>query len=142
MGLRFESNYNRVTGVASYVISNPDMPWWRAHEWTVDTGYTSTLLGAMVNVEPQFPLPATVNYGRFRLMASVVSGVMRWEPVWEQQMQGAAATNKCFTPRLVIIPIGSGIEFSAGQGLMTIFQSPVAAAYRWWSCYVLDTRPV
>jgi len=51
-------------------------------------------------------------------------------------------TAKQFTPRLVILPIGSGITFTANQGLSTKALCASTTGYRWWSCYVIDAQAV
>jgi hypothetical protein len=73
-----------------------------------------------------------------RVAATLDAGETKWVTKWEHKMLGAALTAKQFTPRLAIIPVGSGITFTEGQGLMTSAFSTVASAYRWWSCYVID----
>lgn len=140
MGIRFESNYQRLAGIAPLVVNDADpmTRWFRVHEWQVDPGFTGKLLMIMLNVEPQFPIPATVDYGFMRVCAALAPGETKWIPKWETRMIGAALTAKQFTPRLQIIPMGSGITFTAGQGLMTQAFSTTTTGYRWWSCYVID----
>jgi hypothetical protein len=144
MGIRFESNYNRIAGIAPLVVNDNDLltRWFRVHEWQVDTGFQSNLLMIMLNVEPQFPIPATVDYGWMRVAATNDVNATRWVTKWESKFLGSAPTNKNFTPRLQIIPMGSGINFTAGQGLMTQAFSTTTTAYRWWSCYVIDAVAV
>lgn len=140
MGIRFESNYQRIAGVAPHlpVDTDPLTRWFRVHEWQVDTGFTGKLLMIMLNVEPQFPTPTTVNYGWMRVDALLDPAASKWETKWETIMIGAALTAKQFVPRLRILPIGSGITFTAGQGLATKALGASTTAYRWWSCYVID----
>ena len=138
MGIRFESNYQRIAGIAPLVVDDPMTRWFRVHEWQVDPGFTGKLLMIMLNVEPQFPIPATVDYGFMRVCATLTPSETKWIPKWEARMMGAALTAKQFTPRLQIIPMGSGITFSAGQGLMTQAFSTTTTGHRWWSCYVID----
>jgi len=142
MGIRFESNYQRIAGIAPLVVNdaNPLTRWFRVHEWQVDPGFESRLLMVMLNVEPQFPIPATVDYGFMRVAATLDADQNRWVTKWETKMLGAALTNKMSTPRLQIIPMGSGITFTAGQGLMTQAFSTTTTSYRWWSCYVIDAQ--
>lgn len=144
MGIRFESNYQRITGVAPLVIndSDPMIRWFRVHEWQVDPGFTGKLLMVMLNVESQFPISGTVDYGYMRVAATLDAGETKWVTKWEHKMRGAALTAKQFTPRLAIIPVGSGITFTEGQGLMTSAFATVATGYRWWSCYVIDVGVV
>jgi len=73
-----------------------------------------------------------------RIAATLDAGETKWVTKWEQKMQGAVLTSKQFTPRLSIIPIGSGITFTEGQGLMTSALSSTTTGHRWWSCYVID----
>jgi len=142
MGVRFESNYQRIAGVNPVlpVDTDPLTRWIRVHEWQVDTGYTGRLLNVMLNVEPQFPVPVTVNYGWMRVSASLVPTAIKWETKFQVQMIGAVMTAKAFTPRLIIIPIGSGITFTAGQGLLTTALPASTTGYRWWSCFVIDAQ--
>lgn len=141
MALRFETNYIRFTGAAPFPIkdSDPIQRWIRVHEWNVDVGYTATLLGLMLNVEPQFPVPTTLNYGWMRVKAMLDTSAPKWETKFECNFQGAAMTNKQFTPRLVIIPCGNGIVFTAGQGLLSQALPGVATVFRWWSAFVINT---
>jgi len=144
MGIRFESNYQRIAGIAPLGINDNDplTRWFRVHEWNVDTGFASKLLMIMLNVETQFPIPGTVDYGWMRVAAALDAGALQWRTKWESRMIGAALTAKQFTPRLQIIPMGSGITFTAGQGLMTQAFSTTTTGHRWWSCYVLDAVSV
>jgi hypothetical protein len=145
MGIRFESNFQRLAGAGPVVVNDNDplTRWLRVHEWQVDPGYTGKLLMIMLNVEPQFPVPGTTNYGTMRVSATLDAGETKWVTKWEHKMVGAALTAKQFTPRLAIIPIGSGITFTEGQGLMTTALPAVTnASYRWWSCYVIDAGVV
>jgi len=96
----------------------------------------------MLNVEPQFPVPVTADYGWMRVSAALDADATRWSSRFECKMLGAALTAKMFTPRLMIIPMGSGITFTAGQGLMTTAFSTTTTGYRWWSCYVIDALAV
>lgn len=140
MGIRFESNYQRIAGVAPFPLINTDplVRWLRVHEWQVDTGFTGKLLMVLLNVEPQFPVPVTVDYGWMRVSAALDPASIVWTPKWETRMFGAAMTAKQYTPRLQIIPCGTGLNFSAGQGLMTSALAGTVAQSRWWSCYVID----
>ena len=141
MGIRFEANYQRIAGVAPYTVADIDPleRWVRIHEWQVDTGFTGNLLMIMLNVEPQFSPPATVDYGWMRVMKMLNTS---WETAFERKMIGAVLSAKQFTPRLLILPMGSGILFTAGQGLMTKALGASTTAYRWWSCYVIDAGVV
>lgn len=143
MGIRFESNYQRMLGIAPVGINDNDplSRWFRVHEWQVDEGFESKLLMILLNVEPQFPTPVTVQYGWMRV-DSFDTTTSKWETKFEVPMNSAIMSAKQFTPRLVIIPIGSGITFTANQGLSTKALSGVAASYRWWSCYVIDAQAV
>jgi hypothetical protein len=144
MGIRFESNYQRIAGIAPLVVNNLDPlnRWFRVHEWQVDTGFTGKLLMVMLNVEPQFPIPATVDYGWMRLSAALDADSTRWTTRWEGKFLGAALSAKQFTPRLRILPMGSGITLTAGQGLQTSAFSTTVTSYRWWSCYVVDAEAI
>jgi len=145
MGIRFESNYQRLAGAGPIIVNDNDplTRWFRVHEWQVDEGFTGKLLMVMLNVEPQFPVPATTNYGSMRIMATLDTEKIKWETKWEVKMIGAALTAKQFTPRLQIIPMGAGITFEAKQGLMTTALPAVTnASMRWWSCYVIDARMI
>ena len=140
MGIRFESNYQRFAGAAPTLLNDNDplVRWYRIHEWQVDPGFTGKLLMVMLNVEPQFPIPGTVDYGWMRLQATLDPGETKWVTRWEGKFKGAALTGKMFTPRLTILPMGSGITLTEGQGLMTQAFATIAVSYRWWSCYVID----
>ena len=140
MGIRFESNFQRIAGVTPYTVGDTDPleRWIRVHEWQVDTGYTGNVLMIMLNVEPQFAPPATVDYGWMRVMAITDTTKNIWTTVFERKMIGALLTGKQFTPRLLILPLGSGVHFTAGQGLMTKALGASTTVYRWWSCYVID----
>jgi hypothetical protein len=142
MSIRFESNFQRIAGVAPYTVAdiNPLERWFRVHEWQVDEGFTGNLLMVMLNVEPQFSPPATVNYGWMRVLAVTDTSAVKWNTVFERKMIGAVLSAKQFTPRLVIIPVGSGLLFTAGQGLMTKALCASTTSYRWWSCYVIDAE--
>lgn len=144
MGIRFESNYQRYTGAAPLVVndSDPRTRWIRVHEWQVDQGFTGKLLMVMLNVEPQYPIPTTVDYGWMRLSAALDSDSLRWTTRWEGKFAGAALTGKQFTPRLRILPVGSGVMLTAGQGLMTQAFPTTTGIFRWWSCYVIDAEAV
>lgn len=138
MGLRFESNFNTIAGIAPFLPDDdPLSRWIRVHEWNVDDGFTGTLLMVMLNVEPLVPTPATVNYGWVRVCAMLSTTAKRWETKYETNMIGAVMTAKQFVPRLVILPCGSGITLTAGQGLMTKALGGSTTSYRWWSCYVV-----
>ena len=140
MGIRFESNYQRLAGAAPTLLDDNDslVRWYRIHEWQVDPGFTGKLLMVMLNVEPQYPVPVTVDFGWMRLQATLDPGETKWTTRWEGKFQCAALSGKMFTPRLTILPLGSGIILTEGQGLMTQAFATVAASYRWWSCYVID----
>ena len=142
MGIRFEANYQRIAGVAPYTVADIDPleRWVRIHEWQVDPGFTGTALMIMLNVEPQFAPPATVNYGWMRIMKMLDTATDIWTTAFECKMIGGALTAKMYTPRLLILPLGSGITFTAGQGLMTKALAASTAAYRWWSCYVVNAE--
>lgn len=142
MGIRFESNYQRFTGLAPYlpVDTDPLTRWMRIHEWQVDPGFTGKLLMIMLNVEPQFPTPVTINYGWMRVLALLDPTSAKWETKFELSMIGAALTSQQYTPRLTILPVGSGITFSAEQGLMTQALGGTTGVNRWWSCYVIDAQ--
>ena len=144
MGIRFESNYQRIAGVAPHlpVDTDPLTRWFRVHEWQVDSGFTGKLLMVLLNVEPQFPVPVTAHYGWMRVSALTDTTISKWETKFEIIMIGAALTAKQYTPRMVILPMGSGITFTAGQGLMTSALGGSTTAYRWWSCYVIDAGMV
>lgn len=141
MGLRFESNFQYLAGLAPYlpVDTNPLTRWFRVHEWNVDEGFTGNLLMIMLNAEPLVPTPVTLDYGWMRLRAMLDTSSKQWTTKFEIKIQGAAMTAKQFTPRLVILPTGSGIPFTAGQGLMTQALGGTTAANRWWSCYVINS---
>jgi len=141
MGIRFESNYNRIAGIAPFPNidnSSPPPRWLRVHEWMVDHGFTGKLLMVLLSAEPQFPVPATVDYGWMRVAAALDSDSIRWTTRFEVKVTGAAMTAKMFTPRLTIIPTGSGITLTAGQGLQTSALAGTVAQTRWWSCFVID----
>jgi len=144
MGIRFEANYQRIAGIAPLIVNDNDplTRWFRVHEWQVDPGFTGKLLMVMLNVETQFPIPPTADYGWMRVSAALDAGEVKWQTKWESRFIGAALTAKQFTPRLQIIPVGSGITFTAGQGLMTQALSSTTTAHRWWSCYVIDAGVV
>ncbi len=144
MGIRFESNFQRIAGIAPLVINDADplVRWFRVHEWVVDPNYTGNLLMVMLNVEPMYPTPVTVDYGYMRVQAALDTNSFRWTTRWEEKFQGGAMTNKQYTPRLRIIPCGNGIMFAAGQGLSTIALATVTQSFRWWSCYVIDAEAV
>lgn len=144
MGIRFESNYQRITGVAPYlpVDANPLTRWFRVHEWQVDEGFTGKLLMVMLNVEPQFPIPITAHYGWMRISALLNPQISKWTTQFETIMIGGALSAKQYTPRMRILPMGSGITFTAGQGLMTTALGGSTTGYRWWSCYVIDAGMV
>lgn len=144
MGIRFESNYQRITGVAptAYLEGDPLQRWIRIHEWQVDTGFQGNLLMVMLNVEPQFPTPSTVYYGLMRISALTDIINNKWETKFEVKMVGGAYIGKMFTPRLIILPVGSGILFTEGQGVMTTAFPTATTVYRWWSCYVIDANTV
>jgi len=138
MGLRFESNFNTIAGIAPFLPDDdPLSRWIRVHEWSVDDGFTGTLLAVMLNAEPLVPTPATVNYGWMRVRAMLDVSSKNWVTKYESKINGAAMTAKQFTPRLVILPCGSGITLTAGQGLMTQALGGTTASNRWWSCYVI-----
>jgi hypothetical protein len=141
MGIRFESNYQRIAGIAPFPnidTSTPPPRWFRVHEWMVDPGFTGKLLMVLLSVEPQFPVPVTVDYGWMRVSAALDTDSIRWTTKFEARFNGAALTAKQFTPRLTIVPVGSGITFTAGQGLQTSALAGTVAQSRWWSCYVID----
>ena len=140
MSIRFESNYQRIAGVAPFipVDTDPLTRWLRVHEWQVDTGFTGKLLMVMLNAEPQFPVPITANYGWMRLSVLLNPDISKWKTQFEAPVIGASLTAKQFTPRMIILPMGSGITFTAGQGLMTTALGGTVAQVRWWSCYVID----
>lgn len=144
MGIRFESNYQRIVPVTPYVINDADplQRWVRVHEWNVDTGFTGKLLMVMYSVEPQWATPVTSDYGWVRVLALLDTVTKTYVNQWETRMQGASMTNKQATPRLVIVPTGSGITFTAGQGLMTTCLGQGSNQLRWWSCYVIDAEAV
>jgi hypothetical protein len=144
MGIRFESNFQRIAGIAPLIIddSDPLTRWFRVHEWVVDQNYTGNLLMVMLNVEPQFPVPGTVDFGFMRVQAALDTDSFLWVTRWEEKFQGGQMTYKQYTPRLRIIPCGTGIMFAAGQGLSTIAFSTVTQNNRWWSCYVIDAEAV
>ena len=118
MGIRFEANYQRIAGIAPVlpVDTDPLTRWIRVHEWQVDQGFTGKLLMVMLNVEPQFPVPVTAHYGWMRLSKLVNPQISKWETQFETIMIGGALTAKQYTPRMRILPMGSGITFTAGQG--------------------------
>ena len=145
MGIRFESNFQRITGVTpvTYIENDPLQRWFRVHEWQVDSGFQGNLLMVMLNVEPSFPTPATIEYGMMRVSSLLDTTVNNWETKFEVKMIGGSYIGKMFTPRLIILPIGSGINFTAGQGLMTTaFAQSSSTSFRWWSCYVIDANVV
>jgi len=143
MGIRFESNYQRINGVTPYVLvdNDPMVRWFRVHEWQVDTGFTGKLLMVMLNSEPQYPLVQTAaawDLGYMRIDALLDPVNSSWATKWESKMQLGPLSNKMFTPILTIIPVGSGITFTAGQGLATKALITSNNYIRWWSCYVID----
>ncbi len=140
MGLRFESNYIYIAGLAPFPPNNADplQRWFRVHEWNVDEGFTGNLLMVMLNVEPTIPVPVTLDYGWMRVAAMLDTSSKRWVTKFETKMNGAAMTGKMFTPRLIIFPLGNGIMLSAGQGLLTQGLGGTTAVNRWWSCYVIN----
>ena len=145
MGIRFESNYQRNVGVAPivYTEGNPLIRWLRIHEWQVDVGFQGNLLMVMLNVEPSFPTPVTIEYGMMRVSSLLDTTINKWETKFEVKMIGGTFGAKQFTPRLRILPVGSGINFTAGQGLMTTaFAQSSSTTFRWWSCYVIDANMV
>lgn len=141
MGLRFESNYIYIAGLAPFppVDTDPLQRWFRVHEWNVDEGFTGNLLMIMLNVEPFVPVPMAIDYGWMRVQGMLDTSSKTWETKFETKFNGAAMTAKMFTPRLVIIPMGSGITLSAGQGLMTQGLGGTTGSIRWWSCYVINS---
>lgn len=140
MGLRFESNFIQIAGAAPYlpVETDPLTRWFRVHEWNVDDGFTGNLLMVMLNSEPTVPVPVTLDYGWMRVDAMLDTSSKNWVTKFEVKINGAVMTAKQFTPRLIIIPCGGGILFSAGQGLMTRALGGTTATNRWWSCYVIN----
>lgn len=144
MGIRFESNYQRIAGLAPYLPEDTDplTRWFRVHEWQVDTGFTGKVMFIMISVEPQFPVPATADYGWMRIRSITNISTNLWETKFEIKMIGGAMTAKQYTPRLIILPCGDGITFTAGQGLMTQALGGSTTVYRWWSCYVIDAQAV
>lgn len=141
MGLRFETNFNTIAGLAPFPPADADplQRWFRVHEWRVDTGYVSNLLAVLLNVEPTVPVPATVDYGWMRVLALLDPDARAWTTKFEVHMQGVVMTGKWSGSRLVVLPMGSGIPFSAAQGLMTQALGGSTTVYRWWSCYVMDS---
>lgn len=140
MGLRFESNFQYLAGLAPFPPddNNPLQRWFRVHEWNVDDGFTGNLLMIMLNAEPMVPVPVTLDYGWMRVRGMLDTTSKQWTTKFEVKINGAAMTAKQFTPRLVIIPMGSGITLTAGQGLMTQALGGTTGANRWWSCYVIN----
>jgi len=142
VGLRFEGNFQQIGGVAPYLPDDGDplTRWFRVHEWTVDPGYQANVLMLMLNVEPTLATPATANYGWMRVKALLDPTASQWATKWEINMRGAAMTARQTVPRLIILPCGSGIPFTAGQGLLTQALGGTTTVYRWWSCYVMDSQ--
>lgn len=141
MGLRFESNYQRFTGAAPFLPddSNVLTRWIRVHEWQVDPGYQANVLCVMLAIEPQFATWATYDMGWMRLRAILDNDARVWQTKFEAKFISAAMTGRASTPAMLILPMGDGILFSAGQGLMTQGLPSVTTIFRWWSCYVMDS---
>jgi hypothetical protein len=142
MGLRFEANYNYMAGLAPFPPNDADplQRWFRVHEWRVDTGYTGNLLAVLLNAEPAIPVPATLDYGWMRVRALLDANARTWATKFEVKINGVTMAGHWHTPRMVVLPTGSGIPFTAAQGLMTQALGGTTAVNRWWSCYVIDSQ--
>lgn len=142
MGLRFEANFNTMAGLAPFPPNDADVlqRWLRVHEWRVDTGYTGNLLAVLLNAEPTVPVPATIDYGWMRVRALLDPNARTWETKFEVKLNGVVMSGKWSGCRLVVLPTGSGIPFTAGQGLLTQALGGTTGVTRWWSCYIIDSE--
>jgi len=141
MALRVESNMTLAARAGSIFFpqepQSPEERWISIHEFNVDTGYIYTVLLIILSCENLVPpLQSAVNMAVVRVYACLNVITNQWSTRYEGQLNGAGPTGRQGLPTMIILPLGTGLPLTAGQGMAASILQATATQFRYWAAFL------